>query len=284
MLRAMSWRDETVAERVEVWLTEADDLVYELESGNHAYAVWRMVEGSDFVAQVLRPCLQAEAAEVAALDAYVELVWKRKLALAKNQEVQVALASLAGAVRHHGATYGWPLRPPSPDEEESVQTTIRDTNGEIHDAIDDHLARHMMALCALDFAEAARTWELLKAEFNAHGDAEDEHVVPFYESLGEFPPGGQPMMFTAEHNGIRRLMLKIEIQQEELRQQRDVRRKIVDSLDRYLMLRHLLEHHSLREQNILYPQLIKTVAVEKLEEFRQLLIDARPWQLLNPPG
>lgn len=281
MLRTVAFETETVGRQIQRWLVEMDELLAELRAGNHCYAVWRMVEAADFGSSVLRPCLLPEPAAVKRLDDFVDLVWRRRLALVTNDAVQARLAELLVTVRDHAGRAGWPDRLPVIAEEQAVSQSLRDTNGAIHAAIDDHLARHLVALTALDFGAAGAAWEWLKAELHAHADTEDELVVPLYDQFGEHRPGGQPAMFTAEHNGIRRLLGKLEAQEESLRQQCDVRRAVVDGLDRYLMLRHLLEHHTLREQNILYRELEARLDAATLGRLRTALVEARPWGLLG---
>lgn len=284
MLRAVAFETETVSQQVQRWLAEMDELLDELRAGHHTYAVRRMAEAADFGLRVLRPCLLDELATIEQLDAFLDLVWRRRLALVTNETVQARLAELLVTVRDRDRRAGWPEQPPVTAEEQDVSQSLRDTNGAIHAAIDDHLARHLTALTALDFAAASAAWELLTAELHAHADTEDELVVPLYDQLGHTRPGGQPAMFLAEHNGIRRLLGKLAAQQASLRGQRDVRRAVVDGLDRYLMLRHLLEHHTLREQNILYHELEAHTDEATLGRLRTALVEARPWRLLEANG
>ncbi len=284
MLRAVAFRDESPEAQVHGWLQEMDELLAELRSGNHAYSVWRLVEAADFAASVLRPRLAGDEAAAPLVETFLELVWQRRLAIVRNQTMERHLTALVTAVRDCVETPGWPPQPVAIAGEHNVNDDLRAMNGTIHAAIDDHLAHHLMALTALDFEAAGRAWALLIAELHAHADTEDRLVVPCYERLGRHRPGGQPEMFTAEHNGIRRLLGKLEAQQQRLVEQADVRRAMVDGLDRYLMLRHLLEHHTLREQNILYRHLEAEADPETLGRLRAALVEARPWQLLAAAG
>ncbi|MCS6862172.1 MAG: hypothetical protein NZT92_17855 [Abditibacteriales bacterium] len=134
--------------------------------------------------------------------------------------------------------------------------SLMDLNGQVHAYLDELMLRHLEQLTALDFAAAQATWQQIKQILSAHSDAEDTTALPFYEQIGEFPEGGKPLLFAAEHQGLHKM---VELLSEDFSRlspdDPQARRQMVLTLDRYVRFRHLFEHHTLREQNLLYPLL-----------------------------
>jgi len=54
-----------------------------------------------------------------------------------------------------------------------------------------------------------------------------------------------------------------------------LRRRTVVSLDRYLLFRHLIVHHTLREQNIFYPTLDEKASEKEKQSIAEALTEAQ---------
>lgn len=205
----------------------------------------------------------------------MEIAWKRQLGAATNQQVQTLLRTFRWRLLDHLAREDGGLPPllmRSLSDEEDQQLlrlwqsyfpaevgpkgSLTELNGRIHAWLDDLLLRHLEAMTALNLPTAKAVWQQFADALLRHAQAEDEVALPVYERLGEFPQGGHPSLFAAEHKGIER-MLKSLTQRIDTLSPTDptLRRKIVVGLDRYMLFRHLIEHHTLREQNIFYPLL-----------------------------
>jgi hypothetical protein len=134
--------------------------------------------------------------------------------------------------------------------------SLIELNGRVHAHLDELMLQHLEQLTALDLPAAQTTWQQLVQALSAHAESEDTTALPAYEQIGEFLEGGKPLLFAAEHEGLHKM---IELLNEDLSRlspdDPQARRKLIFILDRYMRFRHLFEHHTLREQNLLYPAL-----------------------------
>jgi len=235
-----------------------------------------------------------------------ELAWKRQLGTATNLQAKELLKTFRWRLLDHIAREDGALPPlllqsltadedaellqrwqeqiasatsqPVPDPKSPVPSlTLTDLNGRIHAWLDEWLLRHLEALTALDLEAAKRWWQKFSDALMAHAKVEDSVALPVYERLGNFPEGGQPSLFDAEHKGIERMLRSLTQRLESLSpHDPSLRRRIVVSLDRYTLFRHLIEHHTLREQNIFYPLLDEKVDADEKERIKTALQSALP--------
>jgi Hemerythrin HHE cation binding domain. len=228
-----------------------------------------------------------------------ELAWKRQLGAATNLQAQELLKTfrwrlLDHIAREDGALPPLLLQTLSADEDAELlrrwqeqiasapsqpvpSPTLTDLNGRIHAWLDECLLRHLEALTALDLEGAKNWWRKFADALIAHAQVEDSVALPVYERLGNFPEGGQPSLFDAEHKGIERMLRSLTQRLESLSpSDPSLRRRIVVSLDRYMLFRHLIEHHTLREQNIFYPLLDEKVDDDEKEHIKAALQSALP--------
>jgi len=243
-----------------------------------------------------------------------ELAWKRQLGTATNSHAQKLLKTFRWRLLDHIAREDGALPPlllqtltadedaeglrrwqeqiasatsqlPVPDPQSPVPSlTLTDLNGRIHVWLDEWLLRHLEALTALDLEAAKHWWRKFADALMAHSHAEDSVALPVYERLGNFPEGGQPSLFEAEHKGIEGMLRSLTQRLESLSpHDPSLRRRIVVSLDRYMLFRHLIEHHTLREQNIFYPLLdekanpeAKTNIADALSSAHQKALEEKP--------
>ncbi len=259
---------------------------------------------------VLFPTLQERAQEVAErlqqfcadhdqlrrmAEQLAEIAWKRQLGAATSKQVQTTLKTFRWCLLDHLAREDGVLPPllmqtlPVDEDEqllhrwqshrptEAILTdSLTDLNGRIHAQLDDLLLQHLEALTALNLMEAQQLWHCFANALLKHAEAEDSVALPVYERLGKFPEGGHPSLFSAEHKGIER-MLKMLTQRLESLSPTDpsLRRKVVVGLDRYMLFRHLIEHHTLREQNIFYPLLDAQVSADEKARIADALTQAQ---------
>ena len=224
-----------------------------------------------------------------------EIAWKRQLGVATNLQAVELLKTFRWRLLEHLAREEGILPPLlmqtlSIDEDEQLlqrwqehrptqetQTgSLTDLNGQIHAWLDDLLLQHLEALTALNLNEAKELWRQFADALLAHAQAEDSVALPVYERLGNFPEGGQPSLFDAEHKGIERMLRSLTQRLENLSpDDPTLRRRIVVSLDRYMLFRHLIEHHTLREQNIFYPTLDEKASEKEKQSIAEALTEAQ---------
>lgn len=225
----------------------------------------------------------------------MEIAWKRQLGAATSAQAQTVLKTFRWRLLDHLAREDGSLPPLlmqtlSVDEDERLLRrwqshrlteatptgSLTELNGRIHAWLDDLLLEHLEALVALNLTEARRLWQRFAEALLKHAEVEDSVALPVYERLGAFPEGGQPSLLAAEHKGIER-MLKTLTRRLEALSPTDpaLRRKVVVGLDRYMLFRHLIEHHTLREQNIFYPLLDEKARADEKARIAQALTDAQ---------
>lgn len=225
-----------------------------------------------------------------------ELAWKRQLGVTTNAQVQEALKTFRWRLLDHLAKEEGSLLPLlsqnlTVDEDTellrrwtelkvggpSQAVGLTDLNGKIHALLDELLLRHLEALTALKLNEARKVWGKFANGLLSHARAEDEVALPIYSRLGIFPEGGKPSLFDAEHKGIERMLKSLTQLLDELSpNEPSLRRKVVTSLDKYMLLRHLIEHHTLREQNIFYPILDEKASDDEKQKVSKALKEATP--------
>ncbi|MBI2299369.1 MAG: hemerythrin domain-containing protein [Armatimonadetes bacterium] len=132
---------------------------------------------------------------------------------------------------------------------------LTEANRAIHAWIGARLLDHLDSLTALDLPTAREHWRGLAAVIEDHATVEDALVFPAYAALGAYPVTGLPALFTADHQLVRAGLAALGEQLAGLAEGPDLRRKVVLGLDRYISFRHLLMHHTQRENEIMYPRL-----------------------------
>lgn len=226
-----------------------------------------------------------------------ELAWKRQLGVATNTQVQELLKTFRWRLLDHLAREEGSLLPLlsqnlTVDEDTellqkwaelkagkpSQAVGLTDLNGKIHALLDELLLRHLEALTALRLNEAKEVWGKFADALLSHARVEDEVALPIYSRLEIFPEGGKPSLFDAEHKGIERMLKFLTQLLDELSpNEPSLRRKVVTSLDKYMLFRHLIEHHTLREQNIFYPILDERASVEEKQRVSEALEENMPF-------
>jgi hemerythrin-like domain-containing protein len=141
----------------------------------------------------------------------------------------------------------------SPIEETQSFLSLLD----VHRRLDELFYLHQEALLALDVALAIERLEEFERELRPHMLYEEEVLLPVYARAGRIE-GGPEVFFTGEHKRMLEFLARFREKLEGLRSDpRDLKREIIALFDHQAMFKHLVEHHDLREQNILYPTLDK---------------------------
>jgi hypothetical protein len=136
-----------------------------------------------------------------------------------------------------------------------VPDALRDANERVHAALDELLLSAIDALTELDLGRARSRWTALQAALAQHAATEEALVLPVYARAEAFARGGALELFEAEHRKLEQLAADglAAIDALGALSATALRRRCVLALDGLLRVRHLLEHHGLREKTHLYP-------------------------------
>lgn len=133
---------------------------------------------------------------------------------------------------------------------------------DVHQALETSFVGHRLALMQVDLPSALRTWRRFSRLLMSHLTTEDEMVAPRYRSSeppAGWPRGGAPDIIDGEHNKIIARLDALTRALEEIadadRPLRERSAACLALLDRQRLLVNLLEHHDLRERQMVYPHL-----------------------------
>lgn len=137
---------------------------------------------------------------------------------------------------------------------------------EIHKALKELFLQHQEALLDGELARAKERLDEFEHRLVHHIREEEELLLPVYERAGTVP-GGPPVLFTGEHKRMRELLAGFKQALSSLEQNLDSRKRgILWLLDRQATFKNLMEHHDLRETNILYPTLDRVTSEAERRE------------------
>ncbi len=126
---------------------------------------------------------------------------------------------------------------------------------DVHARLNELFLLHQETLLMQDIHLARERLLQFERELLAHMIFEEERLFPIYERAGRIP-GGPLELFAGEHRKMRLFLDRFKQKLDEwLSHPPDLKRRIIALFDEQAMFKHLVEHHDLREQNILYPTL-----------------------------
>ena len=148
----------------------------------------------------------------------------------------------------------------------AVETLSFSSLLEIHKDLKELFLEHQEALLDGDLIQAGHRLEEFERTLLDHMRKEEDLLLPVYERAGAIP-GGPPVLFTGEHKRMRELLAGFKQALSSLEQNPGGRKRgILALLDRQATFKNLMEHHDLREANILFPALDRvTSAAERRE-------------------
>ena len=144
---------------------------------------------------------------------------------------------------------------------------------DLHAGFDALLFDHQQRLVEGAPHEARAALSRFAAGLRAHIRAEDEVILPFYESRAEIAKGGAPEYFRAEHRRIERLTAEAEGWMRAWTGLVWPAAEVVLLIEREKLLKEVLEHHDERERGMLYPECDKVAGADAaglLERFAQV--------------
>lgn len=151
----------------------------------------------------------------------------------------------------------------------SEEATLGFLLSEQHRALQKLILLHQQSLVSWQLEEARRFLEDFEQDLKKHIQIEDDFLFPLYCEIVPHPAGGAPEFFKIEHQKILWYLQR-------LSEKLDHLLLLPDSSERCLLLiaiieeesrfKHLMEHHELREENIMYPLLDRRLDPEKQKE------------------
>jgi iron-sulfur cluster repair protein YtfE (RIC family) len=146
----------------------------------------------------------------------------------------------------------------------------------VHERVNELFLQHQEALVESDIARARHRLALYERELLAHMEPEEELLLPVYARAGAIP-GGPLELFLGEHRKMREFLERFHATLLELEAHPpDLRRRILQLLDEQAMFKHLVEHHDLRERNILYPALDRVTTDEERRALLRRCLFSQP--------
>ena len=141
-----------------------------------------------------------------------------------------------------------------------------------HRLLDALLLEHRTALVGLELDRARERLEAFAATLLAHMEHEEREVLPRYAALPRVRGGGVEL-FSGEHDKLKKLLADLRERASALDARAPgVRGAIVALFDRTALFVGLLEHHDIREGELLYPRLQEALSPEE----RRAILDSDP--------
>lgn len=127
---------------------------------------------------------------------------------------------------------------------------------EVHDRIDERFEIHRDRLVELRFGDALEALGDFERDLVRHMTQEEELILPLYRERVGTVTGGDPELFLLEHANLLRNLASLKEDLAKLASQPGAGvREAHRFLDREHLFLHLMQHHGLRERNLLYPLL-----------------------------
>lgn len=133
----------------------------------------------------------------------------------------------------------------------------------LHERITEMFLVHQEALLALDVELALSRLKRFESELRDHMRVEEDLLLPVYARAGRIQ-GGPLEFYTGEHKRMIEFLERFTERLERLKQDpTNLKREIIELFDEQALFKHLMQHHDMREENILYPTLDKVTTEEE---------------------
>lgn len=152
----------------------------------------------------------------------------------------------------------------------------------IHEGLNWLFYRHQLAVLNQDREEALRLLNEYEKLIQVHMREEEELLIPLYQNRCGTIRGGAPVIFTGEHQKIREFLALFYRLATCWMSADGHGQETLDLLDQEYRFKELMEHHDMREQRILLPELDKVTT----EGEKRALLDrfTRTPEGLLPPA
>ncbi|MDE2127149.1 MAG: hemerythrin domain-containing protein [Armatimonadetes bacterium] len=125
----------------------------------------------------------------------------------------------------------------------------------VHGELEELFLLHQEALVALDVVTAQMRLQKYQQALARHIADEEELLIPVYRRARPVA-GGAVVLFLAEHHKMLEMIATFQRDLEHMDEPASgLVRRIIALVDEQATFKRLMEHHDLREHNILYPSL-----------------------------
>lgn len=137
----------------------------------------------------------------------------------------------------------------------------------VHGELDEIFLRHQEAMIAVRLSEANELLDRFEERLRVHMRHEEDLLLPIYEARRdrENPMKGVGAdVYILEHKKMLELLAKIrDCLRDLVAPGNPAPRDVIDLLDRECTFKHLVEHHNMREHNVLYAELDRITSMEE---------------------
>ncbi len=140
----------------------------------------------------------------------------------------------------------------------------------IHRELDELFFHHQVALLKPTRSNATRLLKTYEEALRCHLKEEEEILLPLYSKRVAPIRGGDPDTFIQEHQKIDEWLNRIKLRLSRLDFVAAVK-DVISLLDDEAHFKKFIEHHSLREERILYPELERVIGIEEKSALCRLL-------------
>lgn len=124
-----------------------------------------------------------------------------------------------------------------------------------HEELNTLFENHQRALLSKDIGRANSALIGFRRLLDEHIRLEEESILPLFVAKHAESPGATRQLFQAEHRKITEIADKLANETLKLSAAADLDRCVIDLMDQEALFKSLLSHHTLREQNGLFPKL-----------------------------
>lgn len=170
-----------------------------------------------------------------------------------------------------------PAQEAAVSDEPKPDRVLTGANALVHEEIDEALLDVLEGITALDDDAAEAAWDRFVLALQAHTRFEEAEIFTRYASLGPHPRGEGLELFEADHISLDKVVRAGVNALAAIRAAETHKRRVmIAHLGPLLRVRNVLEHHTLREERLLYPTLEASLRDEAAETLSAALKAARP--------
>jgi len=125
----------------------------------------------------------------------------------------------------------------------------------VHEELDDLFFDHQVAILHCDCNGAKTLLGRYERGLSIHMREENEILIPLYQERAVPTRGGDTTVFTGEHERIVEWLGRLKLRLSRLPALDPQPKDLLDLLDDEAHFKKFIEHHTLREKNIFYPEL-----------------------------
>ncbi len=142
---------------------------------------------------------------------------------------------------------------------------------QIHRELEEIFCRHQVAVLKTDFACARTLLKTYEEGLSDHMKEEEEILLPLYQERAAHLRGGDAEIFTTEHKKIGEWLNRLKMRLHRIVPSVPDFKAVIALLDDESHFKKFIEHHSLREDRIFYPEIERVVKESEKEHLLRLL-------------